>query len=204
MDHQLLAQQVKLAYEFMDTLHQQALSLIKDVEGQLSSEGIRCMRPGGYKFNYNSVSASLDQPKPALTDFYCVFFMRDDTDTTTTSTPVDGTAPRIGFVRVTLRERHLDHPEVRFGVIEKVEKPDPSKQWPKKVEDALSTFSSYAFAGTKWKAEGNYQDSYVSMNYKGLAVRLADLPNSEAIEAKIVAPLQQLLNGDAKVTGGHP
>jgi hypothetical protein len=198
MDHDLLAQQVKLAYEFMDTLHQQALSLIKDVEGQLSSEGIRCMRPGGYKFNYNSVSASLDQPKPALTDFYCVFFKCDDTDTTTTSTPVDGTAPRIGFVRVTLRERHIYHPEVRFGVIEKVEKPDPSKQWPKKVEDALSTFSSYAF-GTKWKTEGSYQDSYVSMNYKGMTVRLADLPSSEAIEEKIVTPLLQLLNWDMKV-----
>lgn len=194
MDHELLSKQVKIAYEFMETLHQQALSLIKDIEGQLSSEGIRCMRPGGYKFNYNSVSASLDQPKPALTDFYCVFFMRDDTDTTTTSTPFDGTVPRIGFVRVTLRERHLDHPEVRFGVIEQVVNLNPSKKWPNKIEDVLAIFSSSAFNGKKWKAEGSYQDSYVSMNYKGMTVKLADLTNSEDIEEKIVIPLQQLLD----------
>lgn len=55
IDAELLADQVKLAYNFMETLHQQALSLIKDVEGQLSSRKFRCLRPGGYRYTANSL-----------------------------------------------------------------------------------------------------------------------------------------------------
>jgi hypothetical protein len=194
MDHAIFSKQVKLAYDFMDALHQQALALIKDVEGQVSDRGVRCMRPGGYKFNFNSVSASLEQPKPVLTDFYSVCFIRSSSTATTTSTSFNDEIPPIAFLRVTLRERNLHQPEVRYGVITKLEKPDKRKDsWPTKVEDLLSTFATYAFSGDSWSKK-SYKDGYVEMTYQGDSVPFADLPDSEAIAGKIVDPLLKLLN----------
>ena len=46
IDAVLLAKQIKLAYDFMESLHGQALSLIKDVETQLSQspEDLQCLK----------------------------------------------------------------------------------------------------------------------------------------------------------------
>lgn len=193
MDHAFFAKQVKLAYDFMDALHQQALALIKDVEGQVSERGIRCMRPGGYKFNYNSVSASLEQPKPVLTDFYSVCFIRSSSTATTSNTSFNDEIPLIGFLRVTLRERNLHQPEVRYGVITKLEKPDTRKDsWPTKVEELLSTFATDAFSGDNW-CKKSYKDGYVDMTYAGESVPFAALTDSEAIFVKVVDPLLKLL-----------
>jgi hypothetical protein len=66
IDAARLAQQVQLAYDFMDALHLQAPGLIKDVETQIgeAAEALECIQPGGsYRFTANRLSYSLATPQ---------------------------------------------------------------------------------------------------------------------------------------------
>ena len=194
IDADRLANQVKLAYEFMEALHGQALALIKDVETQLAQapEELQCLRPGGYKFAVNPLSYGLERPQATIADYYSVYF-RHFADRVK-NTPLDGNVPPITFLKIVFRERGLEHPEVRFGVMTEVAKPaERAHPWPKKFEDVINHITSRALVGPPWSGRGTveqkYQDSYISLTVCGTGVRLADLPDSEAIAERIIDPL---------------
>ena len=196
MDADLFADQVELAYNFMETLHGQALALIKDVERQLAEapERLRTVRPGGYRFAVEPLSMALENPQPILVNYYAVCFR--EFKRKVKNTPLDKDVPPIAFLKVVLRERNLRHPEVRFGVITEVEKPAARKEaWPKKFEDLVNyRVSQRALADeTPWSDRGAiskpYEDRYISMSLEGSGVRLAEIPDSEAIAERIVEPL---------------
>ncbi len=194
IDADRLAKQVKLAYDFMEALHGQVLALIKDVETQLAQapEELRCLRPGGYRFTVNPISLSLDRPQATMVDYYAVYF-RHFVGRIRNS-PLDQNVPPIGFLKIVLRERGLEHPEARFGVITEVEKPaERGDSWPSKFEDIISNITNRALIGPPWSSRGrvkqDYQDIYISLVINGTGVRLADLPDSEAIADKIIDPL---------------
>jgi hypothetical protein len=189
-----LAKQVKLAYEFMEALHGQALALIKDVETQLAQapEELQCLRPGGYRYAINEQSLTLERPQAAITDFYAVCFRHFAGRPK--GTPLDGSVPPIGFLKIVFRERGLEHPEVRFGIFTNVEKPaERTHEWPSKFEDVVNHVTRRALVGTAWSdretLRQTYQDSYISFMIQGMGVKLADLPDSEAIAERIVEPL---------------
>lgn len=200
IDANHFAEQVRLAYEFMDALHGQTLALIKDVERQLaeSPEELRTLRPGGaYCFAVHPMSMSLENPQPTIVNYYAVCLRHFEGRIK--NTPLDRDVPLIAFLKVVLRERHLKHPEARFGIITGVEKPEGrGDAWPKKFEDLIKhRVSELALAGDPpWSDQQNvtrpYQDSYITMMIRGHAVRLAELPDSEAIAERIVEPLLAL------------
>ena len=195
-DPDRLAQQVKLAYEFIDALHGQAIALIKDVETQLAQEAeLRFLQPGGYRYTINPLSYSLERPQVPIPDYYAVYFRCFEGRVK--NTPLDGAVPPIGFLKIVFRERGLDHPEVRFGVLTGMERPaERASGWPKKVEDIINHVAYRALGGPVWIDRGavrqDYQDSYVSFAIHGMGVRLADLPDSEAIAERIVDPLLKM------------
>jgi len=198
VDADRLAQQVKLAYEFMEALHGQALALIKDVETQLvrAPEQLECLRPGGYRYTLNPLSYTLERPQAILADYYGLWFRYFEGNAIRTQTPLDGNIPPIAFLKVVLRERNLVHPEVRFGIVDKVIKIADSK-WPKKFEDVHSRVADLALVGPPpWIERRNvkedYKDSYISLEFRGVGIRLADLPDSEAIAEKVVDPLLEM------------
>jgi hypothetical protein len=197
IDADRLAQQVKLAYDFVDALHRQALGLIKDVETQVgeATEALECLQPGGnYRFTANRLSYSLATPQPVVANYFAVFF-RQFPDQKKRTTPVDEHTPTIAFVMVVLRERGIDHPEVRYGVITsmaRVAKQD--NDWPRNVEQTPTHVADAALTGgLPWAGKGvqqrDYRDSYLSFHVTGTGVRLADLPDSEAVAIKVVEPL---------------
>jgi len=194
IDPDRLARQVKLAYEFVDALHGQALALIKDVETQLAEapEELECLRPGGYRFTANAMSLSLERPQPAIADYYAVFFR--NLAERVKNTPLDGKAPPIGFLKIVFRERDLKHPEVRFGIVTDVAKPaERADRWPNKFEDVVNHVARLALVGPAWfgqrSVRQSYQGSYVSLTIQGMGIRLADLPDSEAVAKRVVDPL---------------
>jgi len=195
IDADRLAKQVKLAYEFVEALHGQALALIKDVETQLAQapEELQCLRPGGYRFAVNSLSFSLERPQATIANYYAVCF-RHFKDRIK-NTPLGPDVPPIAFLKVVLRERGLEHPEVRFGIVSEVTKsPEKVDAWPKKFEDVISyIIASRALVGPAWSDQEAvtkpYHDGYISLAIRGKGVRLADLPDSEAIAVNIVDPL---------------
>ncbi len=196
IDTDRLAKQVKLAYEFMEALHGQALALIKDVETQLSQalEELRCLRPKGYRFTVNRQSFGLERPQATIADYYAVCLRHFAGRVK--NTPLVGDLPPVGFLKVVLRERGLEHPEVRFGIVTEVTKPPErtGDKWPTKFEDLVTHLTDRALIGPPpWidreSVEQKYQDSYISVVIRGTAVRLADLPDSEAIALRIVDPL---------------
>ena len=197
IDADRLAQQVELAYGFVEALHGQAISLIKDVETQLEQEAdLRLLRPGGYKYTINPQSYGLERPQVPIANFFAVFFRRFEGRATTT--PFDRPVPPICFVKVVFRERGLRHPEARFGVLTRIEKHrEHSEKWPKKVEDAVSRIADRALLELPWGDEAGgtriYTDSYLSLHVEGTGVRLAELPDSEAIASRIVDPLISIL-----------
>jgi hypothetical protein len=197
IDADRLAQQVKLAYEFMEALHGQALALLKDLETQLAqtSEEFQFLRPGGYRYAVNAQSLSLERPQAALAEFYAVCFRRFEGRSKTT--PLKGNVPLIGFIKIVLRERGLEHPEIRFGFLTDVEKPvERPQEWPRKVEDLVNHVTRRVLVGPAWYDQGTleraHQDSYISLVIHGVAVRLADLPDSEAIAAEIIEPILEM------------
>ncbi|HUW95974.1 MAG TPA: hypothetical protein VMW58_09305 [Anaerolineae bacterium] len=199
IDANRLAEQIKLAYEFMETLHGQAIALIKDVEGQVAqaAEELRCLRPGGnYRFAATPMSYSLERPQTAIADYYAVYF-RHFPDRVKNAL-LDGDVPPICFLKVVLRERRLEHPEARFGVMTEIAKPpERGDKFPHKFEELINDpITSKALAGPAWSTQHtisqNYQHSYISMAIRGMGVRLADLPDSEAIAVRIVEPLLEL------------
>jgi len=193
IDADRLAEQVKLAYEFIDALHGQAIALIKDVETQLAQESeLQFLRPGGYRYTVNPLSYSLERPQVPIADYYAVYFRHFEGRVKTT--PLDGTVPPIGFLKVVFRERGLEHPEARFGVLTSIEKPpERADGFPSKFEDIVNTVTQRAVAGPAWHgrevARQNYQDSYITLTMQGMGVRLADLRDSEAVAEHIVKPL---------------
>jgi len=197
IDADRLAKQVKLAYEFMEALHGQALALVKDVETQLAEapEGLQFLRPGGYGFTVKPLSMSLERPQATIADYYAVCFRHFEGRVK--NTPLDRNVPPIGFVKIVLRERGLEHPEVRFGVFSKVEKPaDRADAWPKKFEDVVKRIMYQAVVGPAWSGRETvsqeYQASYISLAIRGKGVKLADLPDSEAIAERIIDPLLKM------------
>ena len=196
IDADRLAQQVKLGYEFIDALHQQALGLIKDVETQVgeAAEPLDCLRPGGtYCFTTNGMSYSLATPQPVAANYYAAF-LRHFSEGQKRTTPVDEHTPPIAFVMVVLRERGMDHPEVRFGVITSMARVAGRDDWPHTVEQTARHMADRALTGdVPWAGKGvpkpNYQDNYLSFHVTGAGVRLADLPDSEAVALKVVDPL---------------
>lgn len=198
IDADLLAQQVELAYEFLETLHGQAIALIKDMETQLAQapEELQCLRPGGYKYVVNPLSYGLERPQAIIADYYAVCFRHFEGRIT--NTPLDREVPPIAFVKVVLREHGLEHPEVRFGIMTEIAKAPErgADQWPKKVEDLVSLFPQRAMKGPVWSDQGDiefeHQDAYATAKLRGAGVRLADLPDSEAVDQRIVEPLLAL------------
>ena len=194
IDADRLAKQVKLAYEFVEALHGQALALIKDVETQLAQapEELQCLRPGGYGFTVKPLSMSLERPQATIADYYAVCFRHFEGKAK--NTPLDRNVPPIGFLKIVLRERGLEHPEVRFGVMTKIAKPaERTDRWPTKFEDVVSLITNRALIGPPWfgqeTVKQDYQDIYISLVIHGTGVRLADLPDSEAIADRIIEPL---------------
>ena len=66
-------------------------------------------------------------------------------------------------------------------------------KWPNKFEDLVSYLSDRALTGSAWFGRESviqhYQDSYINLAIQGMGVRLADLPDSEAIAERIIDPL---------------
>jgi hypothetical protein len=199
IDAKRLAEQIKVAYDFMETLHGQAIALIKDVEGQVAQadEELQCLRPGGsYRFAATPMSYSLERPQTAIADYYAAYF-RQFLDRVR-NTPLDADVPPICFLKVVLRELQLEHPEARFGVITEIVKPaERGDKFPHNFEELINDpISNKALDGPAWSSQNtisrNYERSYVSMAIRGKGVRLADLPDSEAIAVRIVDPLLEL------------
>lgn len=201
IDASKLAEQVKLAYDFIDALHSQALALIKDVElqlGETSREAgaqLAALRPGNnYQFATNSMSKAMDMPRPVVTNYYAAFFKVGSGRAK--QSPADGRTP-MAFVKVVLRERDLDHPEVRFGVVSELTRGSQrAKAGPQTIEQlamriAESVLDSRSLTGSK-QYEVEYSDSSLRCHVSGRAVRLADLPDSEAVAHKVVEPLLEM------------
>jgi hypothetical protein len=197
IDQERLAQQVKLGYDFIETLHGQALALIKDVEAQLDqASDIRCVRPGGYRYIIDPQSYTLDQPRVPIPNFYGVFFRRYKGRVKNTF--FDGHVPSIGFLKVVFRERGLVHPEVRFGVMSEIRKPpERTGSKPGKFEDVATHLMDRALNGPPWADSGDvrrpYEHAYVTLQMAGQGIRLAELPDSEAVAQHIVNPLLAML-----------
>ena len=200
IDADMLANQVNTAYKFMEILHSQAISMIKDVETQLAIIDVRCIKPGGYRFTPNPLPYSLDRPQPVIADYYALYFTHSEHQVK--SIPLKEGMPIIAFVKVTLREHRMLHPEVRSGIVTsflKLEGRDG--KWPVKFQDYINDFTNKALTlsliGRMWAESGSidkdYQDSYVSARIRGGGRRLADLPNSEAIAEFVVDPIKALL-----------
>jgi hypothetical protein len=195
IDADRFAQQVKLAYDFTETLHGQALALIKDVETQLEQapESLQCLRAGGYRFVASRQSSSLENPQPSIATYYTVCFWHYSGRIR--NTPLKGELPPMPFLKVTLRERNLADPEVRFGLITQVVKAAgrDEGQWPTKLEDLVAHLADRALGSPIWATESSvdrhFEDSYVSVRILGAGVKLAALPDSEAIADQIVDPL---------------
>jgi hypothetical protein len=198
IDADRLAEQTRLAYDFMQTLHGQALALIKDVEAQLeqTSEELKSLRFGGYRYAMSRQSTSLRIPRANIPTYYAVCFRHYRGRIV--NTPLRRDLPLIAFLKVVLHERNLEHPELRFGVITHASKaPDRSeRQGPKKFEDIVTHLADRTLRPPWWEAEADrdrlYEDNYVSLTLRGTSVRLAELPNSEAIADQIVDPLMEM------------
>jgi len=198
IDAALLAKQIKLAYDFMESLHGQAISLLKDVETQLSQspEDLQCLKPGGYRFTTNQMSYGLERAQPTIADYYALYFRQYRERAK--NTQLDQDIPPICFLKVVLRELGLEHPEVRFGVLTQITKnADRGDKWPNKFEDMINDITFRALVGpppwaNRKTVREEYKDSYISLVVNGQGVRLALLPNSEAIADKIVDPLLKI------------
>jgi hypothetical protein len=187
VDPDRLAEQVDLAYHFVDALHRQVIALIRDVEAQLAQlEDIHCLRPGGYGYYTNALSTSLERPQAQVADYFAVYLRRFEGGVE--NTPFEERMPPIAFLKVVLREQGLEHPEVRFGVLTDIrQRPGRPEE---KFEDVAYRLTERAFGGPPWTGRGlieeRYEDAYVAMDVTGRGVRLADLPDSEAIAMEIV------------------
>ena len=204
IDASRMAKQIKLAYEFMEALHGQAIALIKDVEAQVAQadEELQSLRPGGnYRFAASPMSYSLERPQTAIADYYAVYF-RYFPDRVK-NTLLDGDVPPICFLKVVLRELQLEQPEARFGVITEIVKPaERGDKFPRNFEDLINDpISNKALDGPAWSSQDTvtrpYERSYVSMAIRGKGVRLAELPDSEAIAVRIVEPLLEMFRAVA-------
>jgi hypothetical protein len=197
VDADRLTEQVKLAYEFIEVLHGQAIALIKDVETQLAQQAnLRFLRPGGYRFAINPQSYSLENPQVPVADYYAVCFRRFEGRVR--NTPLDGDVPPVGFLKVVFRERGLDHPEVRFGVFRSMKKPEErTHSWPKKVEDIVGHLVDRALVGPPWIDRGevrnDYEHAYVVLEMQGRGIKLAEISDSEAIATRIVEPVVEMI-----------
>lgn len=193
VDADRLAKQVDLAYDFIHALHGRVIDLIVDAEAQLArAEDVRCLRPKGYGYYTNALSTSIERPQAQVADYFAVYLRRFEGRIE--HTPFEPNTPPIAFLKVVLRERGLTHPEIRFGVLSCIDQaPDRAEE---RFEEIAYQLAERAFVGPAWidrgRIERTYGDAYVSMEITGQAVRLADMPNSEAIARLIVEPLRAM------------
>jgi len=193
LDAGRLAEQVRLAYEFIEVLHGQAIGLIKDVEIQLAQQGdFRFLQPGGYRYTINPQSYGLENPQVPIANYYAVCLRPFEGGVR--NTPLDGDVPPIGFLKVVFREQGLDQPEIRFGVFANVKKPrERTHSFPSKVEDIVGHLVDRVVIGPPWTTRGrikeHYEHAYVILEMHGRGTRLAEILDSEAVAREIVYPL---------------
>lgn len=197
IDADRLAQQVKLAYDFMDALHGQAIALLKDVEAQLADAPakLRCLKPGGYRYTINPLTYGLERPRTFIADYYALCFRRFSGREK--NTPLDRKVKPIAFVKVVLREGDLKNPEVRLGIMTEITKnPERKGKRPRKFEDHVSNVFHRALTGSDWhdqhKVMQSFDDGHVRLTVQGRSVKLAGLPDSEAVKKQIVDPLLKM------------
>ena len=128
-----------------------------------------------------------------IANYYAAFF-KHFPERKKRTTLIDEHTPPIAFVMVVLRERGMDHPEVRYGVLTSIARAAGRDDWPRTVEQTPTHVADVALiGGLPWAGRGvqerDYRDSYLSFRLTGAGVRLADLPDSEAVALKVVDPL---------------
>lgn len=195
IDVDRLAKQIALAYTLINAVHLQAIDVIREVETQLrTARNIRCLQPRGYGYYTDPLSTSIARPQAQVASSFTVYLRRFEDEVE--QTPFDARVPPIAFLKVVLRERGMQHPEVRFGVLTHIERASGRPE--SKFEDIAYRLADRALGGPAWihrgKIECPYEDAYVTLDIEGSAVRLADLTDSETIAKEIVEPLLRLFS----------
>ena len=194
MENKELAQQSKLAFDFIHKLYLETSYLVKEIEGLLYEEDEHFVigKPSGYSVSSRS-STGLESHyiNYWLMRSLSVFFVEEDKTKyqkgqTITNLSQD---PRVIYLRVIFEDPDIDQPKLQIGVLTDI---IAHREVTKKFEQLMAHFTYVERRVFGNLPDVNYEDRYISM--KGLlnSLNLFEINSSEAIIDKVIKPTLEL------------
>jgi hypothetical protein len=190
-----IAEQCKLAFDFLQKLYFEVSYFIKEVEGILRDKDFRIGKPSGYQISSRS-SSGLEPVNVNmwLLRKFAVFFAPKDKITLArgqTTLPIEQPT-RVLYLRIILDDNTLQCPTVYAGVLYDIQK-TPTTGWVKKFEQAMQHIEyndAKIFKGNLRSLD--YEDAHIRFKGHLLEIPLFEINDSEAISTKIVDPCLKL------------
>lgn len=191
-----LAEQSKLAFDFIQKLYFEVSYLIKEVESNLNEqeENFIIGRPGGYSVSGRTSSGlEANNVKLWLMKRFAVYFAPVDFTITVKGqqkTPITGEL-KLLYMRFTLEDESINEPKIIFGVlynlVDKKRHHDFEKfdRWMGHIEYC----EHKVFSNPK---DLQYEDAHIMMSGKFITLNLFDINDSVSIKEKIVDPMLDL------------
>ena len=202
MNKQLIIEQNKLAFEYLQKLYFEVSFFIKEVEGLLTKENEEFIigRPGGYQMSANHSNGL----EPIYVELWilrklAVFFVPKASTHQkggTTVTKIDAQT-RILYLRIVLDGKEIKEPVVYSGVLFNFKKKD--KSFPEKIEQLMTHIEYRESQVFKNPLSIEYEDGYLSFQGKLTKHNLFDMNSSEDIYEKNIVPALKAFRSEAKI-----
>lgn len=192
-NNKTIANQTKLAFDFIQKLYLEVSYLIKEMEGLLYEEPEQFVigRPSGYGITTRS-STGLESMNVNLWSVrkLAVFFVPEQLTELKggqTITQFSDTL-KLLYMRVVLDETSTTEPMIYVGVLHDIHKNVNLDKWPGKFEHLMGHLEYQEKKVFANPANINYADGAVSLRGKLTAHDLYDINDSETIVKKIITP----------------
>lgn len=201
MNKQLIVEQNKLAFEYLQKLYFEVSFFIKEIEGLLAKENEEFIigRPGGYQMSTNHSNGL----EPVNVELWvlrklAVFFVPKEFTHQkggTTITKIESQA-KILYLRIVLDGKDIKEPIVYSGVLSNFKK--KAKNYPEKIEQLMTHIEYRESQVFKNPLSIEYEDGYLAFQGKLAKHNLFDMNSSTDIYEKIVTPALQIFRSDVK------
>jgi len=196
-DKSEIAEQMNLAFDFIQKLYLEVSYLIKEIEGILYDENEKFIigRPSGYSISArSSTGLESNNVKLWLLRKFAVFFIPEENtklERGQTITQIDEKL-KVLYLRILLSDKNITEPVVYSGVLYRIRKKRQTG-WVKKSENVMGNIIEYNDGKIFQNLEKiNYEDAYVTFQGKLTKTNLFEINDSENILEKIIKPSLEL------------
>lgn len=191
-DKHQVAQQIELAFDFIQKMYLESVYLIREIEGQLAEHDSHfvILKPSGYGVN----SRSSNSLEPNWVNFWLMrkfgvaFIPESQTETLKAQTHTEITdSLKVLYFRIILNDKKIKEPKLLFGTFYNIKK-QKDGGWVKKFENLMGQFEYVDNKLFGNLPDVTFENSEFQLKGRFKEVNLLDINSSEELITKVINP----------------